>query len=90
MFKLVKVTQAGALPDHHLAMTFSDGSSGVADLRSFVFSGGTMVEPLRDQSYFARVVIEGGAPTWPNGLDIDPTNARMLLEEAGLLRTDAA
>lgn len=88
MYKLVKVIQVTALPDHHLAMTFSDGSSGVADLRSFVFSGGTMVEPLKDQGYFERVVVEGGAPTWPNELDIDPTNARRLLEEAGLLRTD--
>jgi len=71
-------------------MTFSDGSSGVADLRPFVFAGGSAVEPLRDQAYFERVVVEDGAPTWPNGCDIDPTNARALLEEAGLLHKDGA
>jgi hypothetical protein len=31
-----------------------------------------MVEPLRDPAYFARVFLEDGAPTWPNGLTLHP------------------
>ncbi len=33
---------------------------------------GPMVQPLKDPVFFARVFIEEGAPTWPNGFDLDP------------------
>jgi hypothetical protein len=37
-------------------------------------SGGSMVEPLQKTDYFNRVFVEMGAPTWPNGFDLDPIN----------------
>ncbi|MDO9223279.1 MAG: DUF2442 domain-containing protein [Caulobacter sp.] len=89
-FKLVKARRVSALPGYRLDLTFTDGSSGVADISEFVLSGGTMVRPLVDETYFARVFLEMGVPTWPNGCDIDPTNARMKLEAAGLLKEQGA
>ena len=44
-----------------------------------------MLEPLRDQAYFARVFLEFGAPTWPNGFDIAPEWLRREMAAAGEL-----
>jgi hypothetical protein len=50
-----------------------------------------MAEPLKDPAYFARVFIEDGALTWPNGYDRDPIALHDEMKEAGLLhRADAA
>ena len=90
-FKMVKAIRVKALPAHRLEVVFSDGSGGVADLADFVFAGGEMVEPLKDEAYFARVFIEMGVPTWPNGCDFDAINMRMRMEAAGALHPmDAA
>jgi hypothetical protein len=37
-----------------------------------VHEQGLMREPLRDETYSARVFLELGASTWPNGFDIAP------------------
>jgi hypothetical protein len=42
-----------------------------------------MGEPLRDPAYFARVYLEQGAPTWPNGFDMFPDWPRREIEAAG-------
>ena len=50
-----------------------------------------MIEPLRDAAVFALVFVEMGAPTWPNGFDLDPINLCLQLRAAGQLTTaDAA
>ncbi len=50
-----------------------------------------MAEPLKDPAYFARVFIEDGALTWPNGYDRDPIALHDEVKRAGLLRrVDAA
>ena len=49
-----------------------------------------MVRPLKDPAYFARVFVEMGAPTWPNGFDLDPINLYMELRDAGALTRVAA
>ncbi len=51
---------------------------------------GPMLEPLRDGRYFARVFLEFGAPTWPNGFDIAPEWLRREMEAAGELMRAAA
>ena len=84
--KLVKATRVEALPDYRLRTEFSDRTVGVTDLSDFILSGGDMVEPLKDPAFFGRVFIDMGVPTWPNGLDVDPTNLRMELEASGQLR----
>ena len=56
---------------------------GERDFADVVAAGGPMLDPLRDPAYFARVSVDFGAPTWPNGYDL-ALNAEMA--EAGLLR----
>jgi hypothetical protein len=47
--------------------------------------------PRFNQGYFARVLIEDGALTWPNGYDWDSVALHDEIKEAGLLRrVDAA
>lgn len=87
--KRVRATRVCALPDHRLEIVFDDGTMGVVDLGDFV-NLGPMTEPLRDPAYFARVFIEMGVPTWPNGCDIDPINQHMRMREAGTLRSVSA
>lgn len=40
--------------------------------------------------FFNRVLVEMGAPTWPNGFDLDPINLYMEMKKAGLLEHVAA
>lgn len=88
--KLVHAVRVGALPGYRLDIAFSDGSSGIADLSEIARSTGEMAQPLADEAFFARVFLEMGTPTWPNGYDADPTNIRMKLEAAGELQTAGA
>jgi hypothetical protein len=69
---------------------FTDGSEGVHDFTAMTKESGPMIEPLRDKNYFARVFLEFGAPTWPNGFDIAPEWLRREMEKAGELSRVAA
>jgi hypothetical protein len=72
---------------HRLHATFSNGTTGEHDLSAPVAQTGPMVEPLRGSAYlyFARVFLEDGAPTSPNGFDMDPEWLRREIEAAGEL-----
>jgi len=87
---MVDVLRLRALDGYHLWLRFTDGSEGVRDLSDLIASGGPMVEPLKDPNYFARVFVEMGAPTWPNGFDLDPINLYMQLRDSGALIRAAA
>ena len=89
-FPMVDVLKVRALDDFQLWMRFSDGYEGVRDLSGLIREGGPMVEPLRAREFFARVFVEMGAPTWPNGFDLDPINLYMELRDAGALTRVAA
>ena len=81
----VDVIRLKPLEGHKLWLRFSNGREGIRDLSQYIASGGPMVEPLKDQAFFARVFIESGAPAWPNGFDLDPINLCMGLRDAKLL-----
>ena len=83
--RIVTARRISALPDYRLEIVFSDDTMGVVDLSEFVTLG-PITEPLGDPAFFARVFLETGIPTWPNGCDIDPINARMTLAAKGALR----
>jgi hypothetical protein len=87
MIKIAKITCLGG---YRLRATFSDGTAGEYDFSAIVRDGGPMVEPLRDPAYFARVFLEDGAPTWPNGYDAAPGWLRHEIEATGALGRDAA
>jgi hypothetical protein len=82
---LTKVTRLERLGGLRLRVGFNDGSKGLHDFSAMVAEPGPMLEPLRDPSYFARVFLEFGAPTWPNGFDIAPEWLRREMETAGEL-----
>ncbi len=87
---LIKVTKAEPVGGHRLRLRFSDGSSGERDFADIVAGDRPMLEPLRDPAYFARVFVEFGAPTWPNGYDLAPNALHAEMADAGLLRHPAA
>ena len=87
---LTKVTRLERLGGFRLGVRFNDGSEGVHDFAAMVHEPGSMLEPLRDESYFGRVFLEFGAPTWPNGFDIAPEWLRREMAAAGALTRVAA
>jgi hypothetical protein len=87
---LTEVTRLEKLGGFKLRVSFTDGSEGAHDFAALVNEPGPMLEPLRDEAYFARVFLEFGAPTWPNGLDIAPEWLRRGMEAAGELTRVAA
>jgi hypothetical protein len=87
---LAKVIRLEKLGGFKLRVAFNDGSEGVHDFARLVNEPGPMLEPLRDSGYFARVFLEFGAPTWPNGFDIAPEWLRREMEAAGELTRVAA
>lgn len=87
---MIKVAKIRCLGGHRLRATFSDGMAGEFDFTAIVADGGPMAEPLRDPAFFARVFLEDGAPTWPNGYDAAPAWLRREIEAAGKLSRDAA
>lgn len=87
---LTNVTRLERLGGFRLRVRFSDGSEGVHDFAAMVNEPGPMLGPLRDEAYFARVFLEFGAPTWPNGFDIAPEWLRREMAAAGELTRVAA
>lgn len=90
MIEIVKVVETRALDDRRLWLRFSNGQEGVRDFADILAEGGVMVEPLRDPAMFRRVFLEFGAPSWPNGYDIDPIALYREMEAAGSLSQVAA
>jgi hypothetical protein len=84
-FPMVDVLKLKAIEGFKLWLRFTDGCEGVCDLSDLLISDGPMVEPLKQPEYFSRAFVEMGAPTWPNGFDLDPINLYMEMKQAGLL-----
>ena len=80
---LTKVTHLEKLGGYRLRVRFNDGSEGTHDFTGMVNEPGSLLAPLRDETYFARVFLEFGAPTWPNGFDIAPEWLRREMAAAG-------
>ena len=88
---MIDVINVQRLGDYRLEISFSDGTVGVRDFSEVHGQTGEMVEPLKDPSYFARVFIDDGALTWPNGYDWDSIALHADMKAAGVLRrVDAA
>ncbi len=87
---LTKVARLELLGGFRLRVWFNDGSVGVQDFTAMVNEPGPIIEPLRDEAYFALVFLEFGVPTWPNGFDIAPEWLRREMSAAGELTRVAA
>jgi uncharacterized protein DUF2442 len=87
---LTKVVEIKPADDFKLKVRFNDGTGGVHDFAKLVAEAGPMIEPLRDKTFFKRVFIEHGSPTWPNGFDIAPEWLHGEMAAARELHHDAA
>ena len=83
---MIDVIGVRSLGDYKLEIEFSDATIGIRDFRFIREKTGPMAEPLKDPGHFARVFIEDGALTWPNGYDWDPIALHDEMKAAGLLR----
>lgn len=87
---MIDVVSVKALGEFKLRVAFSDNSVGVHDFSSTTARDGEMVRPLKDPAFFARVFVELGALTWPNGFDLDPIALHDRMASAGELHREAA
>ncbi len=87
---MIKVRTVKPLGAYRLRIEFSDDTIGERDFAFIARESGPMLEPLKDPAYFARVFVEDGALTWPNGYDWDPIALHDEMKAAGLLRVHAA
>lgn len=87
---MIDVVSVKPMGGYKLRVAFSDGSVGVHDFSSTAARDGEMVRPLKDPAFFARVFVELGALTWPNGFDIDPIALHERMAAAGELTPVAA
>lgn len=69
---MIKVVGVECLGAQKLSVRFSDGSVGEHDFATMLKEPGSMLAPLCDPAYFARVFLDFGALAWPNGFDIAP------------------
>ena len=90
MIQMVKVIELKPVGDCSLWLRFSDGTEGVRDCSDILAAGGPMVEPLADPAMFRRAFLSSGAPSWPNGFDLDPSNLHLEMARAESLRHGAA
>lgn len=68
-----RIKAVTVLPEYRLALTFMDGTTGVADCTSILTARDPGVfAPLKAPEFFGQVRLELGALTWPNGADLDP------------------
>ena len=88
--QMIGVVAVKPIGGFKLRVAFSDGSAGVHDFSSTAARTGEMVKPLKDPAFFARVFVELGALTWPNGFDLDPIALHDRMAAAGELGREAA
>jgi len=88
--QMIDVVSVQPLGGFRLRVGFSDRSIGVRDFSSTVARDGEMVRALKDPTFFARVFVELGALTWPNGFDLDPIALHDRMAAAGELHREAA
>lgn len=68
---MIKILKCEAVKDFNLEITFSSGESGHFDGQAYLAEhAGSLLEPLRDKSYFQKAFIDAGALCWPNGLEL--------------------
>jgi len=87
MIKLVSISLAGAAA---LDLVFSDGSSARWCAKELIARDTVLTRPLAEPAYFGPAFIEAGALAWPNGLELSAHGLQRRLDEAGLLRREAA
>ena len=78
---LRKIKKVKATDNFELICTFDNGIVKQFDLKPLLKRKGSMVEPIKKISFFKRVFLEAGAPTWPNGFDLCPDSIFLKADE---------
>lgn len=90
MIEIIKILKIKKRGRFRLYLYFSDGTEGEWDFADLTAERGTMVKPLKSPKYFARVFLQLGVLTWPNGFDLDSIALHDEMMSAGALRRTAA
>ena len=90
LIEIIKILKIKKLGGFRLYLYFSDKTEGERDFAHVTAEAGTMVEPLKSPKYFARVFLQLGVLTWPNGFDLDSIALHNEMMSAGALRRTAA
>lgn len=69
---ILRIDSAAVCGPHHLALSFNDGTSGIADVAPLL--QGPIFQPLLQPDYFKRCELDRvcGTVAWPNGADFAP------------------
>ncbi len=68
---MIKVLTCQSIAAFTLELKFSNGESGVFDAKNYLAEKrGSLLDALRDASFFQRCFIDAGALCWPNGLEL--------------------
>ena len=68
---LLRITEVDPLPGHRLRLRLTDGATIERDVGPLLV--GPVFDPIREKpEMFARVRIDGGTVSWPNGADLCP------------------
>jgi Protein of unknown function (DUF2442) len=80
------ITRFKVLPDFKIEVSFSDGTSGMADLGPRLSQGplGDGLDPLCETETFSKVYLEHGALTWPGGIDLAPDAMYQRIRASGI------
>jgi uncharacterized protein DUF2442 len=72
LLRIEKVDQIGVSGTHCLRLLFNDGTKKTVDLSPLLL--GPVFEPLKNATYFRRVLLDpvAGTVVWPNGADLAP------------------
>ncbi len=82
---MIKIVRAEHLGEFGIRLTFSDNSEGTWDASALLSRNGSLILPLRDQTYFGQFFLELGALCWKNGLELSPQALHQELEQLGRL-----
>ena len=68
---LLRIAEVAPLPGHRLRLRLTDGATIERDVGPLL--AGPVFDPIREEpEMFARVRIDGGTVSWPNGADLCP------------------
>ena len=88
--QIVKVADVSASAHGCLALTFSTGETATVSVADIFEIDGSMVKPLRNPEFFARVFVQNDVPTWANGFELDAIALYQQAEREGKLSKPAA
>ncbi len=76
---ILRIVRAEVRGLTQLELLFNDGIEAVVDVGPLL--SGTIFEPLRDPTYFARATLDPvcGTVVWPNGADFAPEALHALI-----------